>query len=127
MLVVVDYFSRYYETEITCSTTSAEIIKSLEDVQAESPTQTRLSAMYIETDGGKKKNAVPKRPALADVETDCAKFRTATDNYHLQDHLVIRNYQRSSKTLAKDESLSNFVCSCSDVGSQIWGCGFAWH
>ena len=29
VLVVVDYFSRYYEIEIMCSTTSAEINKSL--------------------------------------------------------------------------------------------------
>ena len=32
MLVVVDYFSRYYEIENMCSTTSAEINKSLERV-----------------------------------------------------------------------------------------------
>ena len=87
-------------------------------VQAESPTLTRPSATYLETDGGKEKNAVSKRPALTDLEKDCGKFRTATDDDHQQDQFVIRNYQRSLKTLAKDESLSNFVCSCSDVGSQ---------
>lgn len=32
VLVVVDYFSRNYEIEIMCSTTSAEIIKSLERI-----------------------------------------------------------------------------------------------
>ena len=41
-----------------------------EDVQAESPTLTRPSAMYLETDGGKEKNAVSKRPALTNLETD---------------------------------------------------------
>ena len=87
-------------------------------VQAESPTLTRPSATYLETDGGKEKNALSKRPALTDLEKDCGKFRTATDDDHRQDQFVIRNYQRSLKTLAKDESLSNFVCSCSDVGSQ---------
>ena len=88
-------------------------------IQAESPTLTRLSAMYLETDGGKEKNAVSKRPALTDLETDCGKFRTFTDDDHLQDQFVIRSYQRSpEKTLARDESLSDFVCSCSDVGSQ---------
>ena len=87
-------------------------------VQAESPTLTRPSATYLEMDGGKEKNAVSKRPALTDLEKDCGKFRTATDDDHRQDRFVVRNYQRSLKTLAKDESLSNFVCSCSDVGSQ---------
>ena len=88
-------------------------------IQAESPTLTRLSAMYLQTDGGKEKNAVSKRPPLTDLETDCGKFRTATDDDHLQDQFVIRSYQRSTeKTLARDKSLSNFVCSCSDVGSQ---------
>ena len=29
VLIVIDYFSRYYEIEIMCSKTSAEIIKSL--------------------------------------------------------------------------------------------------
>ena len=87
-------------------------------VQAESPTLTRPSATYLETDGGKEKNAVSKRPALTDLEKDCGKFRTVTDDDHLQDQFIIRSYQRSSKTLARDESLSNFVCSCSDVRSQ---------
>ena len=32
VLVMVDYFSRYYETEIMCSTTCAEIIKSLKRI-----------------------------------------------------------------------------------------------
>ena len=32
VLVVVDFFSRYYEIEIMCSTTSAEIIYSLERI-----------------------------------------------------------------------------------------------
>ena len=51
-------------------------------VQAESPTLTRPSATYLETDGGKEKNAVSKRPALTDLEKDCGKFRTATDDDH---------------------------------------------
>ena len=89
-------------------------------VQAESPTLTTLSATYIEMDGGKEKNAVSKTPALTDLETNCGKFRTATDDDHLQDQFIIRSYQRSSKTFAKDESLTNFVCSCSNVGSQRW-------
>ena len=91
-----------------------------EDVQAESPTVTRPSATYLETDGVKKKKAVSKRPALTDLEMDCGKFTTATDNDHLQDQFIIRSYQTSSKTLAKDDSLSNFVCSCSDVRGQRW-------
>ena len=32
VLVIIDYFSRYYEIEITCSTTSSEVIKSLERI-----------------------------------------------------------------------------------------------
>lgn len=32
MLVVVDYFTRYYEIEIVCSTTSKKIIESLERI-----------------------------------------------------------------------------------------------
>ena len=44
-----------------------------EDVQAESPT---LLA-DLEMDGGKKRNAVSKIPALTDLETDCGKARTA--------------------------------------------------
>ena len=72
-----------------------------EDVQAESPNLTRLSATYLETDGGKEKNAVSKRPALTDLETDCGKFRTATDDDHLQDQLVKRSYQRTLSVLAQ--------------------------
>ena len=72
-----------------------------EDVQAESPNLTRLSATYLETDGGKEKNAVSKRPALTDLEMDCGKFRTATDNDHLQDQLVKRSYQRTLSVLAQ--------------------------
>ena len=106
-----------------------------EDVQAESPTLTRPSATYLEMDGVKKKKAVSKRPALTDLEMDCGKFTTATDNDHLQDQFIIRSYQTSSKTLAKDDSLSNFVCSCSDVRGKVmsaldkcfWGCGYTWH
>ena len=72
-----------------------------EDVQAESPNLTRLSATYLETDGGKEKNAISKRPALTDLETDCGKFRTATDDDHLQDQLVKRSYQRTLSVLAQ--------------------------
>ena len=60
-------------------------------VQAESPTLTRPSATYLETDGGKDKNAVSKRPALTDLETDLGKFGTATDDDHLQDQFIIRS------------------------------------
>ena len=111
-----------------------------EDVQAESPTLKRLSAMYLETDGGKEKNAVSKRPPLTDLETNCGKFRTATDDDHLQDQFIIRSCQRSSKALAKDESLSNIYyllcllllrCWEPNVMSTLdrcfWGCGYAWH
>ena len=72
-----------------------------ENVQADSPNLTRLSATYLETDGGKEKNAVSKRPALTDLETDCGKLRTATDDDHLQDQLVKRSYQRTLSVLAQ--------------------------
>ncbi|CAH3117832.1 unnamed protein product [Porites lobata] len=42
-------------------------------VQAKSPTLPT----DLETDGGKKRNAVSKRPALTDLETECRKARTA--------------------------------------------------
>ena len=112
---------RRNDSSFTIKSTNQEVVQLKRNtahvkkyVQAESPTLTTLSA----TDGGKEKNAVSKTPALTDLETNCGKFRTATDDDHLQDQFIIRSYQRSSKTFAKDESLTNFVCSCSNVGSQ---------
>ena len=105
-----------------------------EDVQAESPTLTRPSATYLETDGVKKKKAVSKRPALTDLEMDCGKFTTATDNDHLQDQFIIRSYQTSSKTQRRQfEQLCLLLLRCqgpkvmSALDKCFWGCGYTWH
>ena len=47
------------------------------DIQAESPPLLT----DLETNGGKEGNAVSKRPSLADLQTECRKARTATEQH----------------------------------------------
>ena len=75
MLVVVDYFSRYYEIEITCSTTSAEINKSLERVftihglPLSVPTDNGPFERYLECCGIEHRKTIPLWPqANSEVE-----------------------------------------------------------
>ena len=69
VLAVVNYFIRYYEIEIMCSTTSAEIIKSLERIfmihglpLSVTSDVGRLKDNYLEGCGIKHRKTIPLWP-----------------------------------------------------------------